>query len=716
MGYHQDLLDLEASLREISSGGALAPGRSLWRAQLDALLPPDEISTHQVAIEYRKIQTDGGGAVDYRHDLTPHLEEVHNACDDPSKRVVAVKGPARSGKTIAWENYLLKIGMFGPSRNMGWYMHSEPDVKRYVLERVNWFLREHERLAEKRPHTIRIGKDGQQHLVVEKEAWNLKTVDGKLWEWLAANDSTTRARSFSLAVADEIDAMRPHIRDAIVTLIRNRQKEYGSMAKILLSSHADAGPLFGIDAVLVDSDMRLRMSPCRACANMIGFAKEIDVEQDKGRRARWNMAELMKQGAGMGREDLLDMIAHEIRIICPHCGHKITNEERLDMRFDAQWVGRGQSIDQFENVQGKLVGVDTAGFVFHAFDAPFDSLAVLARPFAAATLAFQETGKDAKLKEETVKSIGETYQREEAGSKQRNVKEVAQRLTDTGYAMGTVPRGVDFLTGFVDVQGDRFEPGVIGWSRDGESWLIDRFSQKQLEGFTDIKPHERLSDWDAIEMLLGMTFPLADGSGRHLGIAKLGVDTGGKAGVTENARRWFAKLTDPLRTDGPVWPTWKLSLQKGDAHHKGEFIGPVRTITHDKAQREYPVPVYERTINVYEIKKLIADRMEIEVPGPFRMHLPGDATNDQIRELCSETLVNGEWIARGRNELWDIWVGCETLRQLLNPDDSRIDWSKPPFWARPFIPSQDATQGGMAPAQSPDFMERWKQFNRRRRG
>lgn len=80
---------------------------------IDSILPGEAISTHQVALTKRKIQTDGGGAVDYSPDLTPHLEEVHDACDDPAVRVVGVKGPARSGKTIAWENFLLKIGLTG---------------------------------------------------------------------------------------------------------------------------------------------------------------------------------------------------------------------------------------------------------------------------------------------------------------------------------------------------------------------------------------------------------------------------------------------------------------------------------------------------------------------------------------------------------------------------------------------------------------------------
>jgi phage terminase large subunit GpA-like protein len=145
-------------------------------------------------------------------------------------------------------------------------------------------------------------------------------------------------------------------------------------------------------------------------------------------------------------------------------------------------------------------------------------------------------------------------------------------------------------------------------------------------------------------------------------------------------------------------------------------VGPVRRITHDKADREYPVPVLERTVNVFEVKKLIAYRRdEVLDPGPLRMHLPGDVMDSQVRELCAETLVNDEWITKGRNELWDIWTGAEVLRQLLNPEDSRIDWSSPPSWARPFTPSQEGQQPDMATGDTA-WIERLRQFNRRRRG
>jgi phage terminase large subunit GpA-like protein len=679
----------------------LVPTRDLWHQQLDALRPADDISTHEVAVEHRYIQADGGAKVRYNHDLTPHLKEVHDACDDPTKRVVAVKGPARSGKTIAWENHLLKVGMYGPSRNMGWYMHSEPDVRRYVDERVDWFLREHKDLWTKRDRA-------------KAPKWNLRRVDGGLWEWLSANPSTTRARSFSLAIADEIDAMQPKVRNAIITLLKNRQREYGSLAKILVSSHPDAGPVFGIDSILVDSDMRVRMMPCPQCAHWIGPAREVPKE----RRMVWNVPKLMKEGETMSRDELLDFVADAVRLVCPFCKGEITNEERLQLRFDAKWVGKGQEIDGHENIVGQLVDTDTAGFVFHAVDAPFDSLAELARPFVAAMLKFNDTGDETDLKEQTVKTLGETYIREAPGSKPQVLKEVRSRLVDTGYEMGTVPRGVDFLTCFVDVQGDRFEAGVIGWSRTNESWLIDRFAAKQLEGFEDIKPHVRQSDWDVLEIILAMTYPFNDGSGRHLPIAKLAVDTGGVPGVTAKARAWYAKATSPL-PDGRAIAPWKLALLKGDAHHKGEFMGPLRKITHDKAQREYPMPVYERTVNVFEVKKVIAYRRdEILTPGPQKMHVPGDITDTQLRELIAEVLINDSWERTpgmgGRNELWDIWVGAEVCRQLLSPEDVKINWESPPIWAQPFIPSQDGPSGGMGKPDQ-DIIERLKQFNRRRR-
>jgi len=289
------LHSLERDLIDTTNRDAVISAADLWKQQLDALKPADEIRTHDVAVDYRVIKTDGGGEVDFDEKLTPYSEEIHDACDDPNIRIVAIKGPARGSKSLTFENFLLKVGIFGPSRNVLWYMDTEPAVKRYVLERVNFFLERHPELWEKRNRKRR------------NQAWNLREIDGALWEWLSANASTTRGRSASLIVADEIDAMRPEIGNAIVTLAKNPQREYGSQAKLCIASHPDRGPEFGIDAVLRDSDMRVRLWTCPYCAHLMGPAWEVPT----GRRMIWNVAQVMKLGEDMPRDELLDDVLSE---------------------------------------------------------------------------------------------------------------------------------------------------------------------------------------------------------------------------------------------------------------------------------------------------------------------------------------------------------------------------------------------------------------------
>jgi phage terminase large subunit GpA-like protein len=82
-----------------------------------------------------------------------------------------------------------------------------------------------------------------------------------------------------------------------------------------------------------------------------------------------------------------------------------------------------------------------------------------------------------------VKSLGEVHEDpDNPAGKVRDWKETKAAHLDTGYKLLSVPRGVDFLTMMVDVQGNRFEAGVWGWSRNRECWLIDRFAIKQRLG------------------------------------------------------------------------------------------------------------------------------------------------------------------------------------------------------------------------------------------
>src|SRR3546814_14841618 len=101
--------------------------RAEFASQLDLALPPELISTTQCALEKRVLPGPSGGEVRWNLVLTPYIGGIQDACDIPNVRVVAVKGPARSGKTVAAENRALKHWIYGPSVNVRWYMQSRAD-------------------------------------------------------------------------------------------------------------------------------------------------------------------------------------------------------------------------------------------------------------------------------------------------------------------------------------------------------------------------------------------------------------------------------------------------------------------------------------------------------------------------------------------------------------------------------------------------------------
>jgi len=668
---------IAASLIRIRERKTLADPRAAMLAPIDQLRPPEDISTHEVACRFRKLQVMGGGYTDFDPDKTPYLEEIHDACDDPTKRFVIVKGPARSGKTVGFENYAIKIGQFGPSRNLLWYMHSGPDVQRYVAERVDWMLNNHEELNEK---WDRAGKN----------KWDMKKIDGAIWEWLAANASTTRGRSAAVIVGDEVDAMRPSIREALITLIENRQREYGNMAKGLLASHPDAGPEFGVDAYLIKSDRRLRIWTCPACAHLMSPCVEIG----KTRRVTWNIRQLINSQKDMPVDELTQYVAENVALVCPNpdCGLHFGDTERLEMDRAGVWMRRGLVIDEHENIVGTPEVFDRAGFVIHAFMAPFVKLAGLSQEWMEAWDEEQRTGSHRKMKEVLVKSLGETDSDDDEASLPRDWEEVKSRLTNQQCHIGVVPQWVRFLTAFVDVQGASFETTVIGWDEQKQSVLIDRFSIKQRIGLRNINPAERLEDWDVIEQaVLNQVYPVAGSDELFMGIAKVAVDSGGEGAVTENARNWFANIAG--RPNNPI-PVWRVLLSRGGAHRGTDLFGKPRPFDKDKAGRPLPVTITERTVNVHEVKNMIARRMGVPNPGPLFMHLPADLDDAYGKELVAETRVMGQWMKTGgrRNETWDGWVMAEVCRALLAPEHFAIDWkNNPPFWAKPFklSPNED---------------------------
>ena len=653
-----------------------------------------------------------GGEVKWTPDLTPYIVGIQDTSDIPMVRVVAVKGPARSGKTVAGENRALKHWIYGPAVDVLWYMQSKSDVNDYVDERGEWMLEHHEAV------------NAQINWAYRRNSRQTKEIGESLARWLPATKSTTRGKAAALIIADEIDGYARAVRRSILTRLINRQREFGTAALAYICSHPDEGPSEGIDAVLRECVTHLWWWQCQQCGLFSSPSPEAE------HRMAWNVPDLLKEFGHLERIALLDAVQNSARLICPHCAHHVGDSasyrdgERFAMNQTGTWLQEHQRITEHGEIEGEPIVAEYMGFSIHGFMSPFVTIGGLAREWAAAFLEKTLTGKEEGLKEVTVKSLGETYIGTSEEKQMEDWKVVKARLRGEPYLRGQVPPGVRFLTAFVDIQGDRFEVRVIGWNEDRESWLIDYYAIKQpppdpetgRPAFENLAPGQRLSDWGVLEDgVLRQTYPMAEDSRMHLPIARVVVDTGGGDETTHNARKWAAGVIGRRRE--PI-PQWRILLVKGGGK-KLPTYGKPRREQFDDQGKPLPAAIWERTVNTHDLKDIIALRMKIAEPGPGAMHLPVDVKDRMVMELTAEQRVGGDWVPiRERNETWDGWVACEVARETLDPprtSDKAVNWDRPPGWAKPFEKGKERGIEVSAKPR-PAYWDRLRKFNRAAQG
>lgn len=682
--------------------------KQAFAARLNQLLPQRSISINWFAANERKMVNQGGEPFDYDPDLTPYDVSINEACDDPGVRVIAVKGCVRSGKTVAAENMVLRDWMYGPSRNVLWFMQDEDSINDYIDERGEEMLRIHDEINEKINWADR------------RNSRKRKMIGKALVLYRPATMRALRAKAAPIIVADEIDAYNKKIRRAIMTLITSRQGEFGTAAKAYLCSHADAGPDDGIDSVLKDSLLHLWFAKCPHCGNAASPA--LEAEEANLPRWTWNVPEMMSWAEEMDRLAFLEFIADNVHLKCPAegCGKFVSVEQARPMMRAGRWLQPHQVWNADGTVTGEERVSPTMGFVIHAFQAPFVDIYEVSRDFASAQLDFDMTGDDTKLREVVVKKLGETLNSTKPEEKIESWKVVQARLS-APYQLGTVPDEVMFLTAFVDIQGDRFAVRVIGWDLMMQSWLIDLYDIKQWpaigknRAFANIDPGRRLGDWDVLEeAVIAASYPLASNPHRKaagmeelfLPIARTAVNSAGQPGATDNARQWAANLLSRSPKPGQrVVASWQIMLFQGNASKTAQpMYGKAKAQEFDDKGKPLATTVFERYPNVHEIKRVLAVRMKIEEPGPGKMNLPAGTDQRVWMELCSERMVNGDWTKIHRyNELWDGWVACDTVRDSLDIYREALKdlWAGPrPIWARP-LPRGQEIGSMLSPPTSP---------------
>jgi phage terminase large subunit GpA-like protein len=415
--------------------------------------------------------------------------------------------------------------------------------------------------------------------------------------------------------------------------------------------------------------------------------------------------------------------AEQVTLVCPHDGFPMTPDMQFELNQGGRWIREGQRWLEDGSIVGTPRRSDIASFWLKGPAAGFSTWPQLVEEYLTAQALFESTGSEEKLKAVVNTSLGLPYTPKalEAGRLPEELKARAKP-----YARkGEVPEGVAFLVSTIDVQAGGRPSFVchtygIGPARlDSGKWAVDvwhvdmkkiRKSRRPDEdgGFKLIDPAAYPEDWDVlIDEVIEKTYPLADGSGRHMAVKIIACDSGGAAAagnekksslsdgpvvsVTSNAYEFWRRLRDDKEARGHHR---RFHLVKGAPSRDGGTPRLHRTLPDSQQKDRYAiargdVPVW--LVNSNMVKDSVGNMLGRTDPGG-QVHFPVwyDDAGDRIdidwlySQLTTEVRDKRGWSnpSRRKNEAFDLLAYC--LAILLHPDIriEQFDWDNPPGWAQ----------------------------------
>jgi phage terminase large subunit GpA-like protein len=275
----------------------------------------------------------------------------------------------------------------------------------------------------------------------------------------------------------------------------------------------------------------------------------------------------------------------------------------------------------------------------------------------------QAQGDPLKLKAFWQQWLGEPWEVQGEAPEVERLLERRQK-----WPRGRVPAGVLFLTGAVDVQGDRLEWAVYGWDRGLGQYLVDA-------GVIAGNP-ESAEPWLVLDGLLARTF--TDAWGKPVGVEAWGVDSGY---LSQQVYRFVARHASTQRVralDGRHG--WRLPA-----------MGTPRTVSIDWQGRKvgstqlWPVGTFDLKSEVYWALEQTVKGPDAAGQWPKGAFYFGDwADRTALEQLTAEYVADRETGGRivkewrkikGRaNEQLDLAVYARALARLLADPLSEADW------------------------------------------
>jgi phage terminase large subunit GpA-like protein len=580
-------------------------GLILRRAWARGLASPPERSVADWADACRVLGAEEGPYPGrWRTDRVPYLREVMQALSlsHPSRRVTLMAS-AQVGKTMCFLNFAGQVISETPATVL-WVLPSLDEAQKFNRDKLEPMLANTPAIAERVRALVSRDESGS--------TTRRKVFPGGNIDITGANSSKgLQMVTKRVVLLDEVSEFPMDVdgRGDPVSMAEARTIAWTGREKIGAASTPGIKGQCRISARWEDGSQGRYQVPCPHC----GQRQALQFENLK-----WPKGE-----------------PDQARYHCDGCGVGIEHREKARMLAEGAWVhARPEQV------------VAHASFALNALYSPFVSWAWVAEQ--------REKSADDPLLDKvfTQQVLGLPYEpRYDLPS-----HELLWRRREP-WPPRRIPPSCLFLTGAVDVQGDRLEWAVYAWDRHLGAWWIDGGI---IEGDPALDPV-----WLALDEVVGKTWP--DAWGREWPMQSIGVDAGYLSQRAYAFVRRHAHRSDPrvFALDGRAkWGEPPLGTAKPqDVDYAGRKIGSVML---------WPV-------GTWDLKTEVAAALRLTEMGPDAtgawpkgaMRFPQAIDLGFFEQLTAEACVEvgnragftrREWRkVRARNEQWDLAVYARAL-------------------------------------------------------
>lgn len=669
-------------------------------AGTEAIAPPERLTVSEGATKYVRIKEKNYSGP-WSQDKTPYLVEPQDILTSLDYTGMVFVGPARTGKSQMWLNWMSHSAICDPADMMLVQM-SQGRAREFSLGD----LRKH----------FRNSPDVRGKLVpgrVNDNVYDKTFISGMRVTIVHPSINEFSGKTVGRNWAMDYDRLPTSIDgegDAF-TLLSKRGETLGRYSMTVVES----SPGFDITDSKWIAESPHEAPPCEGILSLYNM----------GDRRRWQWECPHCNGKFEPDFHLFNYpdsrdpreAAEQAVLVCPHNGCIMSPDMQYELNLGGKWIKEGQVWLPDGTVTGTPRRSDIASFWMKGAAAAFNSWTKLVLSYLNAKQDYERTGSEEKLRAVTNTSLGLAYtpKQLEAGRLPDVLKERAQPYNERG----TVPEGVRFLLTTIDVQKSAFVVHTFGIApvlMEGGAWSVDIYHvdmwQITKSRRIDDDGHPKLldpaafkEDWHIlIDEVIEREYPLGDGSGRTMRNRLVACDSGGAASAAA------VRLNKAL--DGPVvsvtsnaydfWRYLRLHDPEQRNYHqrfhllKGEPSRQDRLMHRDfpdSAQKDRyaiargDVPVWK--INSNRAKDQVGNMLDRSDPGG-QFHFPiwyeesGQVENIDwlYKQLTAEIRLPAGWEnrSRRRNEAFDLAAYCVAF--LTHPDIKAdgLNWDQPAAW------------------------------------